>query len=125
MRTSTIEIDGKNYLLCLSARSLDKLTERYGDLNIIDDMIGGNSLKDALFILSTMMDAGDRYAKQNSLPNPEPLSFETLYDTLGIDDLMTLKESITSTIINSNSREVETEPMQKLKNAEATQETSR
>ena len=37
MRTGTIEIDKKRYLLCFSARVIRDCTERYGKLERIDE----------------------------------------------------------------------------------------
>ena len=40
MRTAKISIDGREYLLCFSARVMRACTERYGGVESIDDLAG-------------------------------------------------------------------------------------
>ena len=124
MRTGTIEVNQKRYLLCFSARVIRACTERYGTLEAIDKALKADKeaqvMDECFWLLSQMMQAGSRYASLQGIDNPKPLQVDDLYDLCGVDDLMHLKASIFETIENGTQRniEVETEPE---KNGEATQ----
>ena len=124
MRTGTIEIDKKRYLLCFSARVIRDCTERYGKLERIDEAMNDDDeakmMDECFWLLSQMMQAGSRYASLQGIDNPKPLQVDDLYDLCGVDDLLHLKVRIFETIESGTRREieVETEPE---KNGEATQ----
>lgn len=121
MRTAKISIDGREYLLCFSARVMRACTERYGGVEKIDDALSAKdparALDETIWLLGTMMDAGARYARLNGLENPEPLSCDALYDAAGIDDLAGLKGKISETITNGRTPTLDAVPP---KNGEAT-----
>lgn len=110
MRTGSIMIDGQQHLLCFSARVVQKCVERYGSIEAIDGAMSNENdmqaLDEAIWMLSTLMEAGDRYAKHNSINNPAPLSYDDLYDFVDIFDLGNINGSITKTIKNDTDREV-------------------
>ena len=121
MRTANIELDGKRYLLCFSARVIRACTERYGDvsglgsaLDTTDPVAGMDA---AIWILSQMMDAGARYAKLNGLDNPPPLTPDDLLDVSDLGDFFNLRKMIQNTITSGQARHVEVAPP---KNGEAT-----
>lgn len=124
MRTGTIEVNQKRYLLCFSARAIRACIERYGKLEAINEALKADNearvMDECFWLLSQMMQAGSRYASLQGIDNPKPLQADDLYDLCGVDDLMHLKASIFETIENGTQRniEVETEPE---KNGEATQ----
>lgn len=122
MRTATITINGKEHLLCFSARVIRACTERYGDVSglgdALDDPDKGKALDEAVWILAQMMDAGARYAKLNGLDNPEPLSADQIYDTSDLGDFFAIRKRVVDTVTQGRATHVEVEPP---KNGEATQ----
>ena len=122
MRTARIEIEGREYLLCFSARVVRAVTERYGGVEAIDGALSGSepvrALDEAVWLLATMMDGGARYAKLNDIDNPPALTADELLDVLDISDFGRLKDKIAETITNGKSVNVEAEPP---KNAKTTQ----
>lgn len=122
MRTARIEIEGREHLLCFSARVVRAVTERYGGVEAIDNVLSGSepvrALDEAVWLLATMMDGGARYAKLNDIDNPPALTSDELLDVLDISDFGRLKDKIAETITNGKSVNVEAEPP---KNAKTTQ----
>lgn len=122
MRTARIEIEGREYLLCFSARVVRAVTERYGGVEAIDGALSGSepvrALDEAVWLLAVMMDGGARYAKLNDIDNPPALTADELLDVLDISDFGRLKDKIAETITNGKSVNVEAEPP---KNAKTTQ----
>lgn len=114
MRTAKISIDGRERLLCFSTRVMRACTERYGGVEKIDDVLSPNdparALDETIWLMAAMMDAGARYARLNGLDNPEPLSFDDLYDATGIDDLTGLKGKIAETITNGRTPTLDAVP---------------
>lgn len=122
MRTARIEIEGREHLLCFSARVVRAVTERYGGVEAIDGALSGSepvrALDEAVWLLATMMDGGARYAKLNDIDNPPALTADELLDVMDISDFGRLKDKIAETITNGKSLNVEAEPP---KNAKTTQ----
>lgn len=122
MRTARIEIEGREHLLCFSARVVRAVTERYGGVEAIDNVLSGSepvrALDEAVWLLATMMDGGARYAKLNDIDNQPALTSDELLDVLDISDFGRLKDKIAETITNGKSVNVEAEPP---KNAKTTQ----
>ena len=122
MRTARIEIEGREHLLCFSARVVRAVTERYGGVEAIDGALSGSepvrALDEAVWLLATMMDGGARYAKLNAIDTPPALTADELLDVLDISDFGRLKDKIAETITNGKSVNVEAEPP---KNAKTTQ----
>lgn len=127
MRTGKIEISGKEYLLCFSARVVRDCAERYGDIkdifSILTEAEETKQMDESFWLLAKMIDAGARYARLEGIENPAPLSQEDLYDIFGVDDLLDMKTKIMDTVTNGNEREIETEP-EKGKNGETTRQIS-
>lgn len=113
MRTGTVTLNEKSYLLCFSARVMRLCVERYGGMEHIGDALekgdSGKILDECFWLLAAMMNAGDRYAKLEGLENPVPLSLDDLYDLCGVEELAHLKDSIRETISSGVSRSVETQ----------------
>ena len=114
MRTATIHLAGKDRLLCFSTRVIRDVVGRFGDVSRIDEALNDEdkvkALDNAVWLLSRMLDAGSRYAKLNGLDNPEPLSFEELYDSLDISDFVGIRQKIQETIVNGSQRTVNAVP---------------
>lgn len=143
MRTARIEIEGREHLLCFSARVVRAVTERYGSVENIDSALSGRSpsdsaaqdaedgrepqfdavraLDEAVWLLATMMDGGARYARLNEIDNPPALTADELLDVLDISDFGRLKDKIAETITNGKSVNVEAEPPKNAKTTQADQ----
>ena len=121
MRTASIEIGGKAHLLCFSARVVRAVTERYGGVENIDTALSaGDPLKaldEAVWLLSTMMDGGARYAKINGLETAPPLTADELLDVMDLNDFGQLRTKITEAVVSGRETHVEADPG---KNAETT-----
>lgn len=121
MRTASIEIGGKEHLLCFSARVVRACTERYGGVEHIDTALSADepvkALDEAVWLLATMMDGGARYARMNEIPNAPALTADELLDVMDIGDFANLKDKIAEAITNGKETHVESEPP---KNAETT-----
>ena len=79
MKTTSIEINGKRYLLCFSLRVIRSCTERYKSIEEIGSATDSEdklqNVYESVWIIAEMMKAGARYAKLNGLDAPEALSF--------------------------------------------------
>ena len=125
MRTGKIEVNGKEYLLCFSARVVRDCSERYGNVDKIPDALKDGTeteiMDECFWLMERMMDAGARYAKLEGTENPAPLSADVLYDVCDFADLAKMKTSIFETITNGNERAIDAE-FENEKNREATQQ---
>lgn len=110
MRTTTIELQGKEYLLCLSLRGISNLEKRYGGLENVTKIMAKPNVGDAIILLAEMMNCGAKYAKLNGIENPEPLSQEELEYGLDMADFVPMMAKIGETVRLSMEREVEALP---------------
>ena len=114
MRTARIEIEGREHLLCFSARVVRAVTERYGGVEEIDGALDVSepvrALDEAVWLLAAMMDGGARYARLNELDNPPALTADELLDVLDISDFARLKDKIAETSTNGKRVNVAAEP---------------
>lgn len=121
MRTASIEIGGKAHLLCFSARVVRAVTERYGGVERIDTALSADdplkALDEAVWLLSTMMDGGARYAKLNGLETAPPLTADELLDVMDLSDFGQLRTKIMEAVVSGRETHVEADPG---KNAETT-----
>lgn len=121
MRTGNISINGKNYTLCFSLRVVRQCTEKFGSVeglfSALDNGSDLEALDNALWTVSAMMQAGERYAKENGQKPEKALTVEQMYDLCDISDFASLKASIVVTVVNGQKTNVEAEPP---KNAETT-----
>lgn len=120
MKTTSIEINGKRYLLCFSLRVIRSCTERYKSIEEIGSAIDSEdklqNVYESVWIIAEMMKAGARYAKLNGLDAPEALSEDDLLDVFDVRDAALLVEKIQETILAGKAAEIEAEYP---KNAEA------
>ena len=86
--------------------------ERYGDITGIDKALSEGSdiekFNESLWLLSKMMEAGEKYARIEGLENPKALTEDELLDCLDIDSMSDMAAGIKKTIVNGNNREVTT-----------------
>lgn len=124
MRVARIEIDGQEHLLCFSLRVLRAVCERYGGVEHLDAATSSedqaHNLSEAVWQMATMMDAGDRYARERGLDNPPPLTEEQLLDLCTIYDFAKFRAKIRETIISGSEAQIQAE----FPNGETTQEES-
>lgn len=113
MRTGTISINGKKHILCFSLRVMRQCAERYGSVSGLYDALSDadekKSLDEAVWVLSAMMRAGDKYAKENDVGNEKAMTVEELYDACDISDFFQIRTSIVGTINNGRKTTVEVE----------------
>lgn len=121
MKTAKINILGREHTLCFSARVAKRCIEEFGSIDAMLDTLvdndSGKVLNNALWLLSTMLDAGRRYVRQVEDQEEPIITQEDLFDIFSPDDLSELSHKLLAAITGGSSREVEVEP----KNAEATQ----
>ena len=114
MRTAKMSVDGREYLLCFSGRVIRNVTEKFGSLPAMYEAFGQEeqekSLDAAVWVLSQMIQAGDRYAKLNGLENPGKLSFDDLYDLFDINDFTGIYSKIKETIRSGKQQTVTAVP---------------
>lgn len=108
MKTATVKIRDKEYLLCFSTQVLIELEERSGDAQaelsrILNDM----RIKDMFWLLHTMMRAGAKYAELEEKDNPPPLTFEELVGSVGIDEYESMFDAVSSTVAAGTTPDVE------------------
>lgn len=121
MRTAKIGIDGTEYVLCFSGRTMRACTERYGDVSKIAEALDTKdtvkALDETIWLLSALMDAGARYCRLNGVERPDPLSYDELYDRVDIPDMSSLRYKVMETINAGKEATVVARPG---KNAKAT-----
>lgn len=114
MRTAKMSVDGREYLLCLSGRVIRNVTEKFGSIPAMYEAFSQEeqekSLDAAVWVLSQMIQAGDRYAKLNGLENPGKLSFDDLYDLFDINDFTGIYSKIKETIRSGKQQTVTAVP---------------
>lgn len=114
MRTAKMSVDGREYLLCFSGRVIRNVTEKFGSLPAMYEAFSQEeqekSLDAAVWVLSQMIQAGDRYAKLNGLENPGMLSFDDLYDLFDINDFTGIYSKIKETIRSGKQQTVTAVP---------------
>lgn len=114
MRTAKMSVDGREYLLCFSGRVIRNVTEKFGSLPAMYEAFSQDeqekSLDAAVWVLSQMIQAGDRYAKLNGLENPGKLSFDDLYDLFDINDFTDIYSKIKETIRSGKQQTVTAVP---------------
>ena len=121
MRTATMTINGREHILCFSARVVRDCSERYGEWNgVFTAMSEGSEvqkLDESIWLISRLMDAGARYAATNGIECPKPLTPDELYDSCSLSDFFLLRSKITETVKAGQATTIEAEAP---KNAGAT-----
>lgn len=111
MRTGKITVNGKEYLTCLSTRVLVALEERGGDADKeLARIMTERKLSDLFWLLSRLIDAGDRYAELEGLENPGTLTEDQLMDLVGPDDYAKMTGDMVQTIKAGSTPTVEAKP---------------
>lgn len=112
----TIKLCGKEYPLRFSLRVVKACEERYGSLEKMFDAVkmkadeasGGLGVVDeCLWLFSSMLDAGYRYAKLNGDASEVPPDADALLDAMDIPDM---QSALFAAIAGDNERTVEAKP---------------
>lgn len=113
MRTGHITINGEKHLLCFSLYVVRECTERYGSVEGFYEALSSDdtvkALEEAVWGLSTMMEAGAKYAEFNKQKNPRPLSTDELFAVCDVSDFAAIRASIADTVLNGQKTSVEAE----------------
>lgn len=113
MRTTKIEIHGKEYLLCLSTRVIQNIEERGETIGSELQKVMNGSVKETFWLTHQMLAAGHKYAQYEGLENPEPPTLDYLLDTIGPDEYKGLYSVIGQAVKNGSQATVEVEPSKK------------
>lgn len=117
MRTGKVIVGGKEYLTCFSTRVLMRVEEEKGEAahEWLQKMVENQSVGDMFWLLTQLIDAGDRYAKLEGLDNPGTIAFENLIDIVGVDDYATMFAAVVETVKNGQTPNVRTKPGKNVK----------
>ena len=114
MKTAKMNVAGKDHTLCFSLRVVRDCADKFGGMDKLSEALTGGTQQEqfdnVIWLLSRMMDAGERYDKLEGRPSEKALS---------VDDLASLKSTIFETM-DGGGEAVETEPEEK--NAKTSQE---
>lgn len=97
LRIVPVTVHGKEYDLCFSTRVMMKVEQS----KIDTDTAAGT-----VFLLSALMEAGDRYAKLNGQPGKGFMTADEIADSLGPDEITTL--GVQMALATNGDRNVET-----------------
>lgn len=124
MRTTIFVENGREHLLCFSPWAQREFLIRYGEIENINDKLSKGTvvemMDEAVWMLSTLIMAGDKFAKIEGIPNARTLTTEELLAVCDLEDFANMRNTIQGTLINSSKRTVETQA--KEGNAETTQD---
>lgn len=124
MRTTIFTENGREHLLCFSPWAQREFLVRYGEIGDINDKLNEGStvemMDEAVWMLSTLIMAGDKYAKIEGIPNAKTLTADELLAVCDLEDFINMRSTIQGTLINSSKRTVETQA--KEGNAKTTQD---
>lgn len=121
MRTEKIKIGEKEYLGCFSTRVLVDV-EDYTGMSFADginDILEKKSIKDIVWLISKLIEAGDRYAKMENIDNPGTLTEDDIYDCVGVEDYETMFIGVNEIVSAGVKTNIKLKPS---KNAKATPE---
>lgn len=121
MRIGKIKIGDKEYLGCFSTRVLANV-EDYTGMSFetgLKDILEKKSIKDIIWFVSQLINAGDRYAKMEGIDNPGTLDEDEIYDIVGVDDYEDVFGAVGDIVKAGIKPEIELKPG---KNVKATQE---
>ena len=97
MRVGKVTINNQEFPVVFSTAVAIAVGERTGKTagEGLGEILAGGKLSDLFWLLSRMIKAGAAYKEINGEPHPEPLSYETLTDLVGIDDYKTVFADMT------------------------------
>lgn len=123
MRTTAVTLGGQEYLLCFSVRVSRACSERFGSVENIAAALSGKGetavIDETIWLFSQLADAGYRYAKNNGLDTPAPLSEDDILDNFDVSELTELVGKVKAAISAGMSTNID---IQTEGNAQATRE---
>ena len=112
MRTTIFTENGREHLLCFNPWAQREFLARYGGIENINDKLNEGStvdmMNEAVWMLSTLIMAGDKYAKLEGIPNARTFTAEELLIVCDLEDFANMRNTIHKTLIDSSKREVNT-----------------
>lgn len=114
MRTSKLELNGKEYLLASPMIALQRIGEACGGLENLEETLSNGKLEDILDktvqILHILMESGTKFHSLSTGEQTEKIpSKEELGYMIEIDDVPKIVSAIHQTIIGSTQRKIELE----------------
>lgn len=107
MRTAEVNLMGKTYTLCYSARVAASVEERSGTVKAEMEKLSKGSRAETYWILSQMLDAGERYERLMG-NNPEtPPSYDDILDSTGSDEFTNIYVAVANAISSGSTAKVE------------------
>lgn len=129
MRTTTFTENGREHILCFNPWAQREFLLHYGDIEKVGGMLNEDDavkmLDEATWMLSTLMQAGDKYAKIMGIENAEPLTPEELLIVCDLDDFVNMRDTIQGTLVEGSKRDVVVEPNTKSKNVKTTPKSAK
>ena len=121
MRIMIVNICGRDYPVCFSTRVLVAGEEKFGSLDGFERAVLSPDIavKDFIWFLSVMLDAGYRAEKTEDPDIQAPPSYEDLLDLIGMDDIPGIRKSMMQAQARRAERKVR---LEEIKNARATQQ---
>lgn len=124
MKRVLIHIGSAELPMCFSLRVVDACAERFGGLDGLDAALAGSddpmkALRNCVWLLAQMLEAGRRYDALNGAEAPFPPAEDELLDLFGLDDLASLRGELARAMSAGSQRSIEVEPE---KNGTATRE---
>lgn len=124
MKRVLIHIGDRELPMCFSLRVVDACAERFGGLDGLDTALAGGgdsmqTLRNCVWLLAQMLEAGRRYDALNGADAPLPPADDELLDLFGLDDLSDLRGELARAMAAGSQRSIEVEPE---KNGTATRE---
>lgn len=122
-RLEYVELAGKKYPLNLSVKATRLLSDKFGGIEKVGDVINAGDIAEALetlaFILWTLIDQGCAYCKLTGEDAPDKLSEADIHVLLSPSDVPRVQGAVMAAMTAGAAREVEAEG--ETKNGEATQ----
>lgn len=121
MRTGKATIKEKEYLTCFSTRVLIDIEDKYGDSTEgLKGIMEREKVSEIFWLLSRLIDAGNRYAEMEGIENPGTLSEAQLIDSVGVDEYDAIFKDVVSTITSGMKQTIQTKPTKEAKNEKTT-----
>ncbi len=126
MRTATLNIGGREWPVCFSARVVCDCEDRFGKVDGLFEALSADKVTDKFktlaWLAAEMLDAGARLSRMDGKAADVPPDEDELLDVLGMDDVGAVQAALLSAITGDAKRTVEAEAP---KNARATSATPR
>lgn len=113
MRTAEVNLMGKTYTLCYSARVAASVEERSGTVKAEMEKLSEGSLGETFWLLSQLLDAGERYERlMGNEPEPPP-SYDDIVDSVGSDEFNEIYAAVARALTAGSTAKVEVKESKK------------